>query len=35
VIVTGQTVADQAQRLHGMRGVLEGLLHVEQKRGQV
>jgi hypothetical protein len=35
MIVTGQAVADQAQRLHGMRGVLEGLLDVEQKRDQV
>jgi hypothetical protein len=35
MIVKNQAVADQAQRLHGMRGVLEGLLDVEQKRGQV
>jgi hypothetical protein len=33
--VNGQAVADQAQRLHGMRGVAQGLLDVEQKRGQV
>jgi hypothetical protein len=35
MIVTGQAVADQAQRLHGMRGVLERLLDVEQKGGRV
>lgn len=35
MIVTGQAMANQAQRLHGMRGVLEGLLDVEQERGQV
>ena len=34
-LVVNQAVADQAQRLHGMRGVSEGLLDVEQKRGQV
>jgi hypothetical protein len=31
MIVTGQAVADQAQRLHGVRGVAEGLLDVEQE----
>ena len=35
VVMKDQAVADQAQRVHGMRGVLEGLLDVEQKRGQV
>ena len=35
MIVTGQAVADQAQRLHGMRSVSERLLDGEQKRGQV
>jgi hypothetical protein len=35
MIVKDQAVADQAQRLYGMRGVLEGLFDVEQKRGQV
>jgi hypothetical protein len=35
IVVKDQAVADQAQRLHGMRGVSEGLLDVEQKRGQV
>ncbi|MEA2888109.1 MAG: hypothetical protein QOD11_2469 [Bradyrhizobium sp.] len=34
MIVKDQAVPDQAQRLHGMRGVAEGLLDVEQKRGQ-
>jgi hypothetical protein len=34
-VVNSQAVADQAQRLHGMRGVAEGLLDVEQKRDQV
>jgi hypothetical protein len=31
MIVTGQAVADQAQRLHGVPGVAEGLLDVEQE----
>jgi hypothetical protein len=35
MIVKDQAVADQAQRLHGLRGVAEGLLDVEQKRDQV
>jgi hypothetical protein len=35
LVVNEQVVADQAQRLHGMRGVPEGLLDVEQKRDQV
>ena len=35
MIVTGQAVADQAQRFDGKRGVAEGLLDVEQKRDQV
>jgi hypothetical protein len=35
LVVKDQAVADQAQRFHGMRGVAEGLLDVEQKRGQV
>jgi hypothetical protein len=35
MIVKDQAVADQAQRFHGVRGVPEGLLDVEQKRGQV
>jgi hypothetical protein len=30
-----QAIADQAQRLHDMRGVAEGLLDAEQKRSQV
>lgn len=34
VVVNRQAVADQAQRLHGMRGVAEGMLDVEQKRDQ-
>jgi hypothetical protein len=34
LVVNEQAVADQAQRLHGMRGVPEGLLDVEQKRDQ-
>ena len=35
IVVKDQAVADQAQRFHGMRGVPEGLLNVEQKRDQV
>lgn len=33
-VVKDQAVADQAQRLHDVGGVTEGLLDVEQKRGQ-
>jgi hypothetical protein len=35
MIVKAQAVADQAQRLHGLRRIPEGPLDVEQKRGQV
>lgn len=35
LVVNEQAVADQAQRLYGMRGVSERLLDVEQKREQV
>ena len=35
LVVHHQAVADQAQRLHGMRGVSERLLDVEQKRDQL
>jgi hypothetical protein len=35
LVVHHQAMPDQAQRLHGMRGVAEGLLDVEQKRDQV
>jgi hypothetical protein len=35
LVMHHQAVADQAQRLHGMRGVAEGLLDVEQERDQL